>query len=429
MRESYKNDSALIANQYNLARFSSNVIFSDSLYEAYSSKLTIGSLISVHDNNGKLIYQKLLKMYERGEIPVHALEFICVPDKITGSFRELYNDRYLIFARINLGKYEIFDLKENKVRAFIADSSWVKEAYECYFGTQYKEEIFEKYLEITAVAPAVKPRITNLILASDSTFCFSFEAMFPEVGEGNQVRMKRKHFVRLYNIERAEFLRTFSLHDDELRQKGFVTSQGGVTAKDGKLYVALKSSGKFDSEGKILAEYNFNGDTVKLLSILNLPIPENYSKYNLKTNFHQYKASFPLITMQYSEKVFDIQTGKSYQLPIADSVYSSVNNLFEKLTTEKGSEAWNFYSILDLRDRNDYFEVFYRAPFSATAGKYFCIKVDKLSGQELGRKEISIPGAESNKDLNTAFFSPTASEILYQPRGQECYRSLPVRYN
>src|SRR5690606_4483015 len=113
-------------------------------------------------------------------------------------------------------------------------------------------------------------------------------------------------------------------------------------------------------ENKYLSVFIVNPDNpneLVLKEILDKNIPNNYIKYKLNRNFHNYCFDKSLVLLGYGEFIYDYKKDVSYKIPFPESEFETLKNVVANvLETGKTSS----YYIRDIFDKGETILLLYK---------------------------------------------------------------------
>ena len=132
-------DSTLVNRKVGLHNFkSSNIVYSDSLYNKYSNG--IKSTINIVEKNKKIYSADLYQLNIEDFIKVYLNDNNNCFKSVKSGAKFIQDEKSILVWSYQLGRWTYYD--ENKEFDIIADNSWVKQAYDIYYkGTELEKKI------------------------------------------------------------------------------------------------------------------------------------------------------------------------------------------------------------------------------------------------------------------------------------------------
>lgn len=352
-------DSLLVYKQTGVNNFNSIIKFSDELYNKYTSG--IRSTINIVDND-KIVYSSLLLKVEIDsflKIYNSANKKICF-DNIKNGVQFIQDDHSLVVYSSQLKRWSYYD--RNNSFDVIADESWVEKAYKLYYKD--KGEAVEKLNDYKIVAkesPNILPEATKCIKTNTNELVFFTEIAFLQKDyEKKNIDIKKKSFLITYGIKEQTInsIKYINSEDKVLNEKYTINAYGFHTV-DNEYIIPLKPY-DVTKENKYLSVFIVNPDNpneLVLKEILDKNIPNNYIKYKLNRNFHNYCFDKSLVLLGYGEFIYDYKKDVSYKIPFPESEFETLKNVVANvLETGKTSS----YYIRDIFDKGETILLLYK---------------------------------------------------------------------
>lgn len=353
-------DSLLVNKRTGVDNYkSSTVKYSDDLFEKYSNG--IKSTINIIENEEKIYSADLYKLNINDFINVYSDKKNMCFNNLKQGVQYIQFDESLLLYNSQLSRWSYYD-KQNSLD-IIADEEWVKKAYDIY----YKEnDVKEKYNEIISLAeqyPAVNPSIEYGEKINNEELLFMAIIKFIErKTDSDEELILQKNFLITYNIKNKAIVSVKYINRSHtlLKEKKYFPNGSNFHIIEDKYIIPLRTESDPVVTDKYLSVFEINKNNPNeliLKEIINNDIPNNYIKYKIFRNFHDYLFNKSLILLRFGEFIYDYKKDTRYKIPFPESEYSTLNNLVsEALKTGKISS----YYVLDIFDKDQSIILLYK---------------------------------------------------------------------
>lgn len=414
-----ESDSTLVYAKTGLKRYTNKkIIFSDSLYNIYSKgiKSTITLLkdgkICFSDYLYKLNVDKFIEVYNK-------MSTIDCFANLRKGVQLIQNDETLLIFNTQLKRWTYYDNSGGNVDV-IADSLWMKTAYQIYYkGRDWKSE-YLKANELVKQYPNMLPEITAGLKTGDGKLLFLVDVQFLEAVDSKNINVVKKLFLVDYNYLTHSFNRVYVIDDKLLKAKDYHLNFNGFFIKDADYLFPINSQTDPNKGTKFLAifkEDTRDNERLELKEILPANIPNNYLVYNLKNNFHDYSFDGTLAFLKCGEYIYDWLNNIEYPVPVPKEEFDSLRSIYD-LTSSGSSTTYYIYDLLDTK--ND-IQVLY------TTSKNDLIRlVINKKTKALSKRETIFKSAEFSGYKNaSSFVFKNENQLIYLDNNDcKAYKNL-----
>lgn len=345
-----KPDSLLVYKRTGIKNFNSDVKFSDELFKKYVSG--IRSTINIVEND-KTVYSSLLleleidsflKIYNSTE------KKICF-DSIKNGVQFIQDDHSLVVYSSQLKRWSYYD--QNNSFDVIADESWVKKAYEFYYkDKQDTANKLHDYKEIVEQMPNILPEAISCIKDSPDRLVFLTEIPFLEKDyDKKNIDIKKRVFLVTYGIKEQSInsIKYINSNHHLLNEK-YTVNVFGYHTMDNEYVFSLKPFNVVTKESKYLSVFATNENNpneLVLKEIIDKNIPNNYIKYKLNHNFHNYCFDKSLALLGFGEFIYDYKKDISYKIPFPESEFETLKNVVTNVLNTGKTSSYFIHDIFD----------------------------------------------------------------------------------
>lgn len=413
-----KADSILVKKKTGVDNFKSSVvIYSDSLYNKYSNG--VKSTINIIENNRKIYSTDLYKLNIEDFLNIYLTAKNNCFKSVKSGARFIQDDKSILVWSAQLGRWTYYD--ENMEFDIIADDSWVKKAYSiCYKGGVIEKK-YKEYENLIKDYPALNPVINKGIKINDKELLFMITVHFTETkNNSDKDAVVQKIFLVSYNIKTQEISSMKYVNEESLsKNKYYINNSSFNTFEDNYIITLTKDEYTESGEIKYLALFQINKNNPNeliLKEILDSNIPNNYIKYKLYHNFNSYHFDKSLVLLDFGEFIYDYKKNIQYKIPLPESEFNTLNNVFEALTTGKLST----YNIDDIADKGNTILLLYRD----SSKKLKLMEIDKKSQKAI--KDIVIMSAQELEPHFSSWFTVNAEGEIYYLNNKNCIVKIQV---
>jgi len=407
-----KADSILVNRKVGLDNFkSSSVVYSDSLYNEYSKG--VKSTINIVENNRKIYSTDLYKLNIEDFLNIYlAAKNNCLKSVKSGA-KFIQDEKSILVWSYQLGRWTYYD--ENNEFDIIADNSWVKQAYGIYYKGTEIEKKYNEYENTVKEYPALNPVINKGIKINDNELLFMTTVHFIETkNDSKEEAVTQKIFLVNYSIQKQEISLMKYVNEESLSKNKYYINNSSFHIFDGNYIIPLTKDEYIESgEIKYLASFQINKNNPNeliLKEILESNIPNNYIKYKLYNNFNNYHFDKSLILLDFGEFIYDHKKNIQYKIPLPESEFNTLNNVFEALTTGKLST----YNIDDIADKGKTILLLYRD----SSKRLKLMEIDKKTQQAI--KDIEIMSAQELEPHFSSWFTINAKGEIHYLSNKNC---------
>lgn len=410
--ESYQYDTEIVREKYGLDGMNIEFIFSDYEFNQFDNPKSyfIISNESVDDKITLLSETNFEKIFNS-----YSQKNICL-ENVNNFYSYTQVQDGLLLKNQPLGKFGIYDFNKGLVKQLFATKQIAKDNYKALYGNDWEKwyTLYETYAGMypmvgTEFVDAYSHNIkqNEFLLLSQSSILIP-----PKVGtDTNAVKII---FLNLVKIENLEIINRSIMIPTNNLPTGY-NLRGQIFNINNHLYIPIAYNLQYDTNVKVLAKYYFDKENYTLTfdKILPFKIPPTYISSGLNYNFNTYLENNGLITMSYSNVVYDCNTEKTY------IVWNENNLLFSNLSKEtaKSTSESTFY-IFDIADINT--ETFYLLILN-NLNQLVLVKYNKNKEQIVEEKII-----DNNFNYDGVEFAPkfnrnSKEEIIYKMKNRNCF--------
>ncbi len=408
-------DSTLVKKRTGINNFkSAKVIYSDSIFKEYVNG--IQSTINIVENNKKTYASNLYK--------INVYEFLntyltnknsCFKNVKSGN-TYAQDNASMIVRNSKLGRWNYYT--EDKEIDIIADDSWVKKAYEIYYDKNETETKYKRFQEYAKEYPVLNPIINKGKKINDNELLFMTTIHFiDEVDE--KASFIQKTFLINYDINKKDIKSIKYINAESLaKNKSYLSSSNIHVYKNN--YILTFDVADYNTTEPInyLALFKINSENTNELileKIIENNLPKNYLKYNLHHNFNDCHFDKTLVLFDYGEFIYDFEKNIEYKIPLPQSEFDNLTNIFKSLTTGK----LNVYGVYDIADKGSSILLLY----FDSAMNLKLMEIDKTSQKALSEKTL-MTAKELEPHLNSTFSINANFEIIYYNKTTKCIETI-----
>lgn len=341
-------DSLLVNNRTGIYEFEkSKVIYSDTLHKKYSN----GIISSIHiTKNDESIYSSPLLNVEMSEFLKYFREEnnYCYKN-LKNEVKQIQYDNSLLSFSTELYRWTYYD--PNNEIEIIADTNWVKEIYNLYYKNIEKSKAyFEQYEYVLKTYPNIYPIIRRgkKINANELVFIVNVKFFEKEDNELDNKIINKDFFVH-YNIKenKIEKIRFINIEDSSIAEKYFINSNSFHIYNDNYI-IPIIDHGDTTEESNYLTIFEVNpndSNEIILKNVIQDKIPNNYIKYEIYYNLHDYRFDKSLALLSYGEYIYDFEKNKKYKIPFSQKEFDKLENIVSILMSGNQSTAYYIYDI------------------------------------------------------------------------------------
>ncbi len=406
-------DSTLVNRKVGLENFkSSSVVYSDSLYNKYSNG--IKSTINIVEKDKKIYSADLYQLNIENFLKVYLNDKNNCFKSVKSGAKFIQDERTMLIWSYQLGRWTYYD--ENKEFDIIADNSWVKQAYGIYYKATELEKKYNKYESTVKEYPALNPVINKGIKINDNELLFMTTVHFIEKinDDSKEEAVTQKIFLVNYSIQKQEISLMKYVNEESLsKNKYYINNSSFHIFEDNYIIPLTKDDYTESGEIKYLAVFQTNKNNPNeliLKELLDSNIPNNYIKYKMYHNFNSYHFDKSLILLDFGEFIYDYKKNIQYKIPLPENEFSTLNNVFEDLTTGKLST----YSIDDIADKGNTILLLYRD----SSKRLKLMEINKKSQKAI--KDIVIMSAQEFEPHFSSWFTVNAKGEIHYLNNKNC---------
>lgn len=342
-------DSLLVNNRTGIYEFDkSKVIYSDTLHKKYSN----GIISSIHiTKNDESIYSSPLLNVEMSEFLKYFREEnnYCYKN-LKNEVKQIQYDNSLLSFSTELYRWTYYD--PNNEIEIIADTNWVKKIYDIYYNDPKKsDELFREYELVLKTYPNIYPIIRRGKKINSNELVFIVNVKFIEK-EDNKI-INKDFFVH-YNIKenKIEKIRFINIEDSSISEKYFINSNSFHIYNDNYI-IPIIDNGDTTEESNYLTIFEVNpknSNEIILKNVIHDKIPNNYIKYEIYHNLHDYRFDKSLALLSYGEYIYDFEKNKKYKIPFSQNEFDKLDNIVSILMSGNQSTAYYIYDISDQKN-------------------------------------------------------------------------------
>ena len=197
------------------------------------------------------------------------------------------------------------------------------------------------------------------------------------------------------------------------KNKYYINNSSFHLFEDNYIIPLTKDDYTESGEIKYIAIFQTNKDNPNeliLKELLNSNIPNNYIKYKLYHNFNNYHFDKSLILLDFGEFIYDYKKNIQYKIPLPESEFNKLNNVFEAYTTGQIST----YIIDDIADKENSILLLYRD----SAKQLKLMEIDKESQKAV--KDTVIMSAQELEPHFSSWFTVNAEDEIYYLNNKNC---------
>lgn len=407
-----KVDSLLVKKKTGLDNFKSSiVIYSDSLYNKYSNG--VKSTINIVENERKIYSTDLYKLNIENFLNIYLNDKNNCFKSVKSGAKFIQDEKSILVWSYQLGRWTYYD--ENKEFDIIADNSWVKQAYRIYYKGSEIEKKYKEFESSVKDYPALNPSIDNGIKINDNELLFMTTVHFIETrNDSKEETVTQKIFLVNYNIQKQEISSMKYVNEESLsKNKYYINNISFYKFEDNYIITLTKDEYIESGEIKYLAIFQINKNNPNeliLKEILDSNIPNNYIKYKLYNNFNKYHFDKSLILLDFGEFIYDYKKNIQYKIPLPDSEFNMLSNVYEALTTGKLST----YIIDDIADKDKSILLLYRD----SSKNLKLMEIDKNTQKAI--KDIVIMSAQELEPHFSSWFTINAKGEIHYLNNKNC---------
>lgn len=407
-----KADSILVNRKIGLENYKSrNVVYSDSLYNKYSNG--IKSTINIVENNKKIYSADLYQLNIEDFLKVYLNDKNNCFKSVKSGAKFIQDERTMLIWGYQLGRWTYYD--ENKEFDIIADNSWVKQAYGIYYKATELEKKYNEYENTVKEYPALNPVINKGFKINDNELLLMTTVHFIEAkNNSNEESVVQKIFLVTYSLQTQEISSIKYINEESLSKNKYYINNRSFHKFEDNYIITLTKDDYTESVGiKYLALFQINKDNPNeliLKEVIDTNIPNNYIKYKLYHNFNSYHFDKSLILLDFGEFVYDYKKNVQYKIPLPESEFSTLNNVFEALATGNLTT----YTIDDIADKDNTILLLYRD----SSKNLRLMEIDKKTQQAI--KDIEIMSAQEIERHVSSWFSINSNAEIHYLNNKNC---------
>lgn len=296
----------------------------------------------------------------------------------------------------------------------------MRRAYQLIHGEQYSTHFLE-FLEFYESYPALKPEIFNPIkIGNTLAFLGSINFLDKDI-EKETIKVGTKFFIYEYNLTNKNVSKCIHIPVEEIGNI-HISCHEFIIQND--MYYFLIHTSKISEAPQIVVKYQRIDDRLVFQESIKFTQPETYIKNGFAGNFRNIKYRDGLFTFNFSEKIFDINTGQEYHIPISDKNFESLDGLLDYTTGQlygaETSKERIFYGILDIAKKNDYIGVIYRN----YEGLLIEVVFDPQSNQVIRSNQFKL---SLNEVKSLKYYAHDHNKVVYLFRDEDCFKISPIK--
>lgn len=408
-------DSLLVEKRTGINNFkSANVIYSDSLFKEYANG--IQSTINIVENNKKTYTANLYKINVNEFLNTYLNNKITCFKNVKSGVTYPQDKGSMIVKNSKLGRWNYYT--EGKEIDIIANDSWVKKAYNIYYDKNETETKYQRFQEYAKEYPILNPIINKGIKINDNELLFMTTIHFIEEVD-QKANFIQKIFLINYDINKEDIKSIKYINDESLvENKSYLNSSNIHVYKNNYILTFDVDDYKTTKPINYLALFKINTENTNELileKVIENNIPKNYLKYNLHHNFNQCHFDKTLALLDYGEFIYDFEKNIEYKIPLAQSEFDNLTNIYKSLTTGK----LNVYGVYDIADKGSSILFLY----FDTAKNLKLMEIDKTS-QEALSDTILMSSEEFAPHSNSWFSINDNFEVNYYNKITGCIETI-----
>ena len=341
-------DSLLVNNRTGIYEFEkSKVIYSDTLHKKYSNSII--STIHITKNDESIYSSPLLKVEMSEFLKYFREENNYCYKNLKNEVKQIQYDNSLLSFSTELYRWTYYD--PNNEIEIIADTNWVKEIYNLYYKNIEKSKAyFEQYEYVLKSYPNIYPIIRRgkKINANELLFIVNVKFFEKEDNKLDNTIINKDFFVH-YNIQenKIEKIRFINIEDSSIAEKYFINSHSFHIYNDNYI-IPIIDHGDTTEESNYLTIFEVNpndSNEIILKNVIQDKIPNNYIKYEIYYNLHDYRFDKSLALLSYGEYIYDFEKNKKYKIPFSQDEFDKLDNIVSILMSGNQSTAYYIYDI------------------------------------------------------------------------------------
>lgn len=354
----FEADSTLVNTKTGINNFKPQVtIYSDAIFYKYSKGLRSTANIVKNDQPTytdflyKLNIDTFVSEYNK---PSNTPQVCYSP--LRSGIQLIQPGQTLLINDYQLGRWTYYNNK-GSYKDIIADSLWIRKAYQTYYKPQEWHKRYNQITDLLKEYPNVLP-VINAAVIDNSELIMLTEISFMEPGKDNNINIVKKPFIAIIDAATGG-LKAFKRIDTvALSNKNYYINTADFT-KQGNVYLfPINSNNDPVKDTKFLATFTENSKTgvLELKEILPATIPENYIKYGLNNNFHNYIMKGNLALLKFGEYIYDWKNKIKYPIPFPNEDFDTLANLYDGVMN--GGKPLSYY-INDIYEDADTVYILY----------------------------------------------------------------------
>lgn len=354
----FEADSALVNTKTGIHNFKPQVtIYSDSIFYKYAKGIRSTANII---KDGQPVYNDFLYKLDiehfTSEYHRYSTASQVCYSPLRSGIQLIQPDQTLLINNYQLGRWTYYNNK-GSYKDIIADSLWIKKAYQTYYKPN---EWHKRYNEITVLLkeyPNALP-VINTAIIDNSELLMLTEISFMEPGKDNNINIVKKPFIAIIDAATGTLKAFKRINTVALSNKNYYINTADFT-KQGNVYLfPINSNNDPVKDTKFLATFTENSKTgvLELREILPATIPENYIKYGLNNNFHNYIMKGNLALLKFGEYIYDWKNKIKYPIPFPKEDFDTLATLYDGVMN--GGKPLSYY-INDIYEDVDTIYILY----------------------------------------------------------------------
>jgi len=404
-KDELKSDSLLVNKKIGLSNYkSSSVIYSDSLYNKYSNG--IRSTINIVENNKRIYSTNLYQLNVTVFLSVYLNDENNCFKNIKSGTKFIQDEKSILVWNYQLDRFSYYD--ENNEFDILPDNLWVKKAYEIYYKGDAIQKKYNEYEDAVKEYPALNPVINKGIKLNNNELLFMTTVYFSEINPvTNEDVVVQKIFFVTYNIQKQTISSMKYINAESLfKEQYYINPSDFNIIEDGYIITLRVDDYTKTDKIKYLALFQINENNENELILkktLDNNIPNNYIKYKLYSNFNKFHFDKSLVLLEYGEYIYDYKKNIQYKIPLPESEFSTLNNIYDALKTGTLST----YTIDDIADKGSSILLLYRD----SSKNLKLIEIDKNTQKAL--KDTIIMTTEKLEPHYRSWFNVNANGEIY----------------
>ncbi len=414
--ESYQYDKDMIISKYRLNEMNLTFNFSDKEFYRFDSPKSY--LIKVNSKGEEeatiLSDVDFATLFSKDSIQNKCINEV----KNYYSFSEMNNG--LLLKNIPLGKFAVYDWKQGVTLQFFADNNTAMQNYMSFYEENFSSW-YELYKIYSNAYPMVQTRYEDIVGSNtfeNEIFLISSSTIIVPPKSGTDTHGVNMNFLNwIINFTDLSQSKSLVIPNNGLPDGYSFKSQLLINNQD--FIFPLLYKYEYDNNVKILAKYYLNREdsVLEFSSMLPFTIPETYIEYKLNFNFNTYLQDKQLITLSFSNVVYDCQNLKTYQ------IWDVRDSIFKNLSLLKNDKKNNYegFSILDIKDgENNDFYILYLDNYN----KVTCLTYSKESKKIINEKIILQNFHFQDYDFVPSFDKFNKDFVLIKKKGDNCFQNI-----